>query len=211
MATSIIDTLVGSGSGPVPKETPQRGPSPSAQSTKVNVVPYSADLDPEASTFLPWLWKRLVDDGTTELYFPGQGKTGFADLVKLFSGDAHVAVILTTEPEARMVGYISWSLMPLGTRLVAMAGFMFFREFWGHGLTDHAARASFEYWFSHTPVEIVIGACPATHKLAMRFNQRVGLQHWGTIPGAHVHNGLACDAVLWGITKDYWLASREVV
>jgi len=62
--------------------------------TAVRVVPYNALADPQADTFLAWMWKRMQEDDLFDYYFPGQKDTGFGAFVRLFSGDANVALIV---------------------------------------------------------------------------------------------------------------------
>ena len=68
-----------------------------APASGVEVIPYNACLDPQADSFLPWLWKRMQDDDLVDYYFPGQRDTGFATFVRLFSGDAQVALFKTSD------------------------------------------------------------------------------------------------------------------
>jgi RimJ/RimL family protein N-acetyltransferase len=177
------------------------------------VIPYNANYDKDASSFLTWLWNRLRTEGLVEHYFPGEGETGFASLVKLFSGEGtQVAVVTTVTLDGqsdKMAGFITWSTMPLGAKNVAMAGFIFFREFWDHKTTDDAGAAAFEFWFTKTDNEIVVGACPSLNRTAMRYNARIGLKEVGRIPTAHLFSGHECDAVLWCITKQQWQEAQR--
>jgi RimJ/RimL family protein N-acetyltransferase len=94
----------------------------------------------------------------------------------------------------------------MGMSNVVIAGFNFFREFWDHKTTDAAGVVAFNYWFtaSEPPVEVVLGSCPATHVVALRYNKRVGLKETGRIPLAHIFKGERCDAVLVAMTREEW-------
>jgi len=177
----------------------------------VEVIPYNALGDPDADKFLPWCWQRLQADDLVDLYFPGQKATGFATFVRMFSGDASVAIFKTDDErdgttwDDRIPGFITWTPMPMGAANVISAGFIFFRKFWGHGATDDAARAAFKFWFDGG-VDVVLGSCPSLHKLAIRYNERIGLHEIGRIPKGHLFKGSQCDAILYAMTTDEWRA-----
>ena len=181
----------------------------------VSVIPYNACLDPQADTFLPWLWKKMQADDLVDYYFPGQKDTGFATFVRLFSGDAQVALFKIEDEslgktwDDRIPGFITWSQTRMGASDVLIAGFIFFREFWDHHTTDHAAQAAFAYWFTNPEIKIVLGVCPSLHKAAMRYNQRIGLREIGRIPMTHVYKGQTCDSILYAITRDDWRAQCQ--
>ncbi len=205
---SLIDTLAGvSGNNP---------PQPVVATTlvpSVFVIPYSARDDKIADLLLPSLWKQLKEDGIAELYFPGQPETGFADFVALMSGNG-TKVALCALPNDRqepqtIIGFISWTPMKMGLANVAMAGFEFFRAYWDHKTTDEAARAAFEFWFTQTDTEVIMGSCPEMHRMAMRFNQRIGLKRVGIVPMGHIFKGQKCDAVMWAMTKKEWEATCQ--
>jgi RimJ/RimL family protein N-acetyltransferase len=176
----------------------------------VSVIPYNACLDPQADAFLPWLWKKMQTDDLVDYYFPGQKDTGFATFVRLFSGDAQVALFKTEDTSAgntwedRIPGFITWSQTRMGASDVLIAGFIFFRKFWDHHTTDAAARAAFAHWFAKPEIKIVVGVCPSLHKAAIRYNQRIGLKEIGRIPMAHMYKGETCDAILYAITREQW-------
>jgi RimJ/RimL family protein N-acetyltransferase len=174
------------------------------------VIPYNALGDPDADKFLPWCWQRLQQDDLVDLYFPGQRDTGFATFVRLFSGDANVAIFKAegegTTWDDRIPGFITWTPMPMGASSCISAGFIFFRKFWGHGATDAAARAAFDLWFDKLKVDVVLGSCPSLHKLAIRYNERIGLRETGRIPKAHLFKGIVCDAILYAMTREEWEA-----
>jgi RimJ/RimL family protein N-acetyltransferase len=205
---SLLDVLAGAELIPVATIRP----TPVAHAQGVTVLPYNACFDPQADAFLPWLWKKMQDDDLVDYYFPGQKDTGFATFVRLFSGDAQVAIFRTEGDasdkwEDRIPGFITWTPLRMGASDMIVAGFIFFRKFWDHHTTDDAAKAAFNFWFDDTsPLQVVLGVCPALHVTAMRYNKRVGLREIGRIPMAHLHKGKSCDAVLFAMTRDDWRA-----
>lgn len=214
MSTSLLDTLAGA-TAPQPIVVTPVVPEPTkatAEHAPVSVVLYDACLDPQADSFLPWLWKRMQDDDLVDYYFPGQKDTGFATFVRLFSGDAQVAIFKTDDErsqlwEDRIPGFITWTPSRMGASNMIIAGFIFFRKWWDHRTTDDAAQAAFTAWFSAEPkIDVVLGLCPSFHLTAMRYNKRVGLSEIGRIPRAHIYKGNPCDAVLFAITREQWEA-----
>jgi RimJ/RimL family protein N-acetyltransferase len=208
MATSLLDTLAGTSSpdvaaAPKPATTPR-------DTEGIIVLPYNARFDEHADAFLPWMWKRMQEDDLVDYYFPGQKSTGFAAFVGLMSGGASVALVLhpdeTAKWEDRVLGFVSWTDAQMGASNMIIAGFIFFRKFWDVQTTGLAGEKVFKYWFTDTPAEIVLGVCPALHHTAMRYNKRVGLHEIGRIPLAHLFKGEVCDAVLFALRKDEWLA-----
>lgn len=200
---SLLDTLSGTPHAPTPPVVPV--------TTDVRIVPYNASYDAEADAMLPYIWQRMQKDDLVDYYFPGQKDTGFATFVRLMSGDANVALVVRDDPSKQwdktICGFISWSTSMMGMSNVVIAGFNFFREFWDHKTTDAAGVAAFNFWFSGDQgAEVVLGSCPSTHVVAMRYNKRVGLTETGRIPLAHIFKGERCDAVLYCITRDQWRA-----
>src|SRR5579864_2570625 len=51
----------------------------------LDVIPYTASADKNASYFLPWFWQRLKEEGLIELYFPGAAETSFGEFCVLFT------------------------------------------------------------------------------------------------------------------------------
>ena len=212
---SLLDTLAGRVE-PLPTQpvvlapvSPEPSSSPAAS---VRVVPYNACYDAQADSFLPWMWKRMQDDDLVDYYFPGQQSTGFATFVRLFSGDAQVALFVN-EAESkqwndRIVGFITWTPSHMGASEVLIAGFIFFRKWWDHRTTDDAARAAFTHWFKETPAQVVLGVCPALHTAAIRYNKRIGLRETGRITKAHIYKSQPCDAILYEMTREQWEKGR---
>jgi RimJ/RimL family protein N-acetyltransferase len=180
--------------------------------TTVEVIPYNGHGDPQALDFLPWLWRKMQEDDLVDYYFPGQKDTGFCTFVRMMSGDASVGIIkrniASDQWRDLIAGFISYTPMRLGHASVAVAGFIFFKEFWDHHTTDEAGRVAFEFWFTQTDHTMVLGVCPSDHLVAIRYNKRVGLREVGRLPNAHLFKGNVCDAILFAMTKDEWLARQ---
>lgn len=193
---------------------PPKQERPPEQSPEIEVIPYNALADSMADRMLPWMWQKLQEDDLVDLYFPGQSKTGFATMVRVFSGDAQVAMFKITNPvedtvEETLPGFITWTPIPMGACPIISAGFIFFRKWWGHGLPDKAAKAAFAFWFDKMKVEIVLGFCPSLHRLAIAYNERIGLREVGRIPKAHTYKGKVCDAIEYAITREQWEAKCQ--
>lgn len=212
--SSLLDTLAGVAPPPPPQSVVVTPTVPTlASASPVEVIPYNALADPDSDKFLPWCWQRLQQDDLVDLYFPGEKSTGFAMLVRLFSGDGNVALFKATDEslgstwDARIPGFTTWTHTRMGASDVLIAGVIFFRRWWGHRTTDEAARAAFKFWFSQEPrIDIILGVCPSLHKAVDAYNKRVGFRETGRITGAHLYKGRKCDAVLYEITRDQWEA-----
>lgn len=208
--SSLLDTLAGVVAEAPPQDAVVTSEAPTSG---VTIIPYNACLDPQSATFLPWLWKKMQDDDLVDYYFPGQKDTGFATFVRLFSGDAKVAMFKTNDESSmtwddRLTGFITWSPSRMGASEVIIAGFIFFRKFWDHHTTDQAAREAFKHWFTTTEAQVVIGVCPSLHIAAIRYNKRIGLHEIGRIPKAHIYKDQPCDAILYAITREEWKGGR---
>lgn len=210
MTTSLLDTLAGTTTTTATSTvtlTPKPAPEPAVNG--VSVVPYDARLDTQADAFLAWMWHKMQADDLVDYYFPGQRDTGFATFVRLFSGDAQVALFVTKSDskqwDDRIAGFITWSPMRMGASDVIIAGFIFFRRWQDHKTTDEAAIEAFRHWFGRTNAQVVLGVCPELHIAAMRYNKRIGLKEIGRIPLAHIYKEKPCDAVLFAITRDEWV------
>ena len=219
MTQSLLDTLSGTNGTasatvtvtPLPVAS---SPSPTvplhrADAAEVSVIPYDARFDPQADAFLSWMWKRMQDDDLVDYYFPGQKDTGFATFVRLMSGDAQVALVVTgvdsDQWEDRIAGFVTWTRQRWGMTDAVIGGFNIFRKFWDHKTADAGAAEAFNHWFSEAGVEIVLGVCPAAHALAMRFDKRIGMHEVGRIPKAHIFKDKPCDAVLYALTREEWI------
>ena len=197
---SLLDTLAGPPTPPPAKDDGDH---------RVELIPYNAIYDPQASDFLGWMWRQMQKDDLVDYYFPGQKETGFAVFVRMMSGEASVALVKiagdSNQWGDRIGGFVSWSPLHLGASPCVIGGFLFFRRWWDHRTTDETARLIFRQWFEGG-TKVVLGVCPALHHAALRYNKRVGLREMGRIPMAHLYKGEVCDAVLVGITREEWEA-----
>jgi len=193
-----------------PQQVVATCPASAPALASIEVIPYNALGDPDADKFLPWCWQKLQADDLVDYYFPGQRETGFATLVRMFSGDANVALFKIDAPgntwDDRIPGFITWTRSYMGASEVLIAGVIFFKRWWGHRTTDACAREAFKFWFSDPAVDIILGVCPSLHKGIDAFNKRIGFRETGRITGAHLYKGHKCDAVLYEITRDQWEA-----
>lgn len=167
----------------------------------ISVIPYNASFDDAAERFLPWFWNKLKEDNLVEIYFPGQSKKGFADFVKLMSGDS-VKVLLVVGKNAdgdldKAIGFATYSPVPFGSITSAMAGFIFFREFWDSHTTITAAQQIMDYWFKEAGLDQIIGLVAELNHPANRFLERLGWKKIGTIPMAHRYHDTQCASFMW--------------
>ena len=175
----------------------------------VMAIPYDARNDPDNARMLPWFWSRLVEDGLVHLYYPGQETTGFAEFVKMFSGGSNILMLATKDAEGKpdkALGFVSWEPLPLGAKQTAIAGFIFFREFWDHKHSTDAANEVMKYWFTkENPLDLVVGVVAEKNVVAMRFLSRLGWEKSGVLTGCHLWKGEECDAILWTVKKGDFL------
>ena len=199
-----LDTLAGGGS--TLKDVPRKV-------SGVDVVPYTADLDPQADKFLPWMWNKLKEDGLVELYFPGQSEFGFANFVKMFSSnDTKVLLVVTKDAEGKFdqaVGFATWQPMPLGATNAAMVGFVFLKDFWDRHVSVEAAQSIMRYWFDTSHIDVTVGAVAADNHLAQRFLLRIGWEKVGVLPAMHQYEGKQSDATLWCMTRQRFFGVQE--
>lgn len=201
MSSSVLDRLANGGEGKRPDPPIVDG------NGTVDVVLYNANSDPYASAFLPYLWKRLVDDGLVSLYFPGSEQTGFAAFVKLFSSDTSILLVRKLNDKGEVidiVGFATLELMPFGMAMAAHAGFIFLKKWWDHYTTTQAAVRIMDTWFSwkEPKLDVVIGIIAERNVLARRFLSRIGWTHSGVIPYVHQYGGERSDASVWYITRE---------
>lgn len=201
--STLLDTLAG--------VTPTEAPvvKTASSTPRVSVIPYDARRDPEADAFLSWLWRRMKSDGLVDLYFPGQTETGYTSLVNMFSSDTGAALFKLDDTDSdqwseRIPGFITWSIAQFGSAPVLIAGFIFFRDFWDGKTTSDAGAAAFDFWFTKTKAEEVLGLCPASHHVAIRYNKRVGLTERMRLSNCALFHGDPCDAIIFGISRSDW-------
>jgi len=210
---TLLERLAGTPPPSPPSAVPAEPPAAVVPTHgNIRLVPYNAIYDPQADAFLAYMWQRLQRDDVVDYYFPGQKETGFATFVRMMSGDAQVALVITDATNGQwkdtVAGFVTWTPSHMGASEVIIAGFIFFREFWDHRTTDNTGAAAFDYWFTQTKAQVVLGVCPALHMTALRYNKRIGLHEVGRIPQAHLYHGEPCDAVLVAITRNEWLARK---
>lgn len=218
---NIIDRLANGTNGEPPKveeqtppETPKRSNAlPTVPVIKleegmyVDVVPYNANLDPEAGNFLLWLWQRLRDEKLIELYYPDNPDLSFAGFVKLFSCDTFVLLVLLKKADGEVmdtIGFSTLELMSFGHATAAHAGFIFLKEYHSQKISSQAAESIERYWFaSQNPrLDVVIGIIAEKNVLARRFMQRIGWTHSGNIPYLHHFKGEQSDSSIWYLTRE---------
>lgn len=200
---SELDILAGTPQKTVHKQRTENG---------VRVIPYDARQDADSARFLPWFWERLVSDGLVSLYYPGQESTGFSHFVTMFSGGANIALVTTQDSEGKpdkAIGFVSWTMAPLGAKQVAIAGFIFFKEFWDHKHSTDAAYEIMQYWFTETELDVVLGVVASENIMANRFLSRIGWEKSGSLPGCHLWKDKECDATLWTVTKSDWMKGEQ--
>lgn len=177
--------------------------------TDIAVIPYNASFHDDAQNFLPFLWNKLKEDGLIELYFPGESKTGFANFVRLMSGDSKILLVVGKDNAGKLdkaIGFASWRPMPFGATQAGMAGFVFLREFWDGKITDVAAQRIMEHWFDSEQMDLMIGCVADLNHPANKFMERIGWAKVGIVPMAHIYKGVQCGSVIWQITKDVYKA-----
>lgn len=202
---STLGTLAGN----APPDPPKRE-RPKIRGLKegewIDVIPYSAHLDPNASLFLPWLWNRLKEDGLVELYFPEGKETGFASFVGLMSSNVTKVVLVVVKGADGLVvdtvGIATWDPLRMGLISVGIVGFIFLRDYWEQKASALAAQRIMKLWFDDLKLEILLGLIAKDNHLANRFVQRVGWTLQGTLPRLHSYMGAISDANMWTITKD---------
>lgn len=216
---SLIEQLAGLpevSNAPVvaPSDIPKRKKIVHDPAHTVEVIPYNANLDPNADSFLPWLWRKLQSGGLVDLYFPDAAKTGFAMLTRMFSGGVKVLLVVLKDQKGEVVdvvGFATWEPMTFGQAQAGHAGFIFFPDYWDHHTSDAAAYRIMEFWFGNPDnhLDIAIGIIASLNVLAQRFLRRIGWAHVGELPGLHQYKGQQCAASLWYITRDAF-AKMEV-
>ena len=163
--------------------------------TDLKLVPYNADLDPDSHNFLPWLWEKLKADDLISIFFHENPDVNFPALVKLFSGEAIVTLVLTSDKEnTKMVGF--GALTGLGGK-AACAGFAFFREFWDTKTTTEAMKALLAYWFEQFKLDHVFGGVAEGNRAANIMLSRAGCKRQGNLPQLQHWKGVPSDAVVW--------------
>jgi RimJ/RimL family protein N-acetyltransferase len=203
---SDLEKLAGLAAAPM-TEPPTPAPPIIDGDYEIDVVPYHGDLDPNAAYFLHYFWKRLLDDGLMELYFPGMGDKSYCTFVKLFSSATNIVIVvrkdIATKEIVDTIGFASWDQLRLGVATVGHAGFIFLKEFWNRHTTLAAARRIERYWFDNMPetLDTVMGIIALDNRLAQRFMHNLGWVQAGVLPGMHEYAGKQSDATIWYLTR----------
>lgn len=205
MSASILDRLANGADTSEPVK-PAAQPIVDGKGS-IDVVAYDGNADPNSAAFLPWLWRRLVEDGVVSLYFPGAEQTGFAAFVKLFSSGTPILVVYKRNEAGEIidvVGFATLEIMQFGQAMAAHAGFIFLKKFWDHHASGEAAQRIMQTWFKwEAPrIDVIIGIIAERNVLARRFLQRIGWAHSGNIPFIHQYNGEKSDASVWYVTRE---------
>lgn len=183
--------------------------SSSSQKGEVRVIPYNSKHDPNAHQFLPYLWQKLLDDHLTDLYFPGQGSSGFSDFVSLMSSGSVLLVVVQEDKEIKdVMGFATHSLAPLGQSNSAICGFIFLKDYWDGKTTKEAALVIERFWFDQANFDLLIGIVAEHNAKASAFLKKLGWQNTGFIPSAAEFYGQVSNGQLWCLTKEQWKGSK---
>jgi RimJ/RimL family protein N-acetyltransferase len=205
---SLLDQLAGA-TNPTPTQK-REARKILHEGYEVDVIPYNANYDPNAASFLPWLWAKLKEDGLIRLYFPDAVETGFAMFTRMMSGGANILLVVmrnakTAEIED-VVGFASWEPMQFGQAQAGHAGFIFTKAYWDHETTNRAAMRIMRFWFEDTEpkLDIAIGIIAESNTLAQRFLKRIGWAFAGRLPKLHQYEGKQCAAMIYFVERaDY--------
>jgi RimJ/RimL family protein N-acetyltransferase len=173
----------------------------------VEVYPYNAHNDPNASLYLPWLWKRLKDDGLIDLYFPNFADKSFATFAAMLSGGAQILIVALVDDETGLatdtIGFASWTPMLLGLATVGNAGFIYLKDYWEQSITLAAGRRIEKMWFEDMPdkLDLAVGIIAKDNVLARRYLNRLGWRKCGELPGIQQYAGVQGDGEIWFTTR----------
>lgn len=175
----------------------------------VDVIPYHADNDSMAYQMLPWLWKRLKDDGLLDLYYPDLADKSFPTFVKMLSSPVtRVILVVLRNPEKRdevkdVIGFATWEPLRFGPATLGHAGFIFLKKYWDRVTSIEAGWRIMEWWFDRNdePLDVALGLIALTNVLANRYVQRLGWTRMGVLPGCQQYEGKQTDAVQWIMTR----------
>jgi len=191
----------------------------------VDIIPYNASVDPTAFAFLPFLWKRLLDDGLLSLYSFNDPETSFGSFVTLFNDSAVWKLLFVLKDPSDLdedgqpkitdcFGFATWTLSPMYGQMVGTIGFIFLKDYWGREATLAAARAGMRYWFETmqvpyggdgemTNMDVAIGYNPLANRMVQQFLPRLGWTRClPPIPIPAYYDGGTSDTVIWFITKE---------
>jgi RimJ/RimL family protein N-acetyltransferase len=181
----------------------------------VDVIPYNANLDPNAPQFLFWFWERLQKSGLLALYFPHGTEASFPQFVGMMSGGTNVILVVVKSESGEVqdtMGFATWGTMQLGLATVGCAGFVFLPEFWDAKATVEAAKRIERLWFDEMPqhLDLLVGIIAKDNVAAQRFMPRIGWSFSGSLPGAHLYAGQPSDATIWYLTRSQFESQESV-
>lgn len=182
----------------------------------VDVMPYHGDNDPNAWQMLPWLWKRLKDDGLLDLYYPAEADKSFCTFAKMLSASlTRVILVVLRNPDdvtdvKDIIGFATWEPLRFGPALLGHAGFIFLKKYWDRHTSVEAGKRIMEWWFDKNPepLDVAVGLIAEKNILANRFVQRLGWTRMGDLPGCQEYAGEQCDAIQWRFTRKDWEAMK---
>jgi RimJ/RimL family protein N-acetyltransferase len=189
------------------KAVPTDGRISAGAGKHVEVYPYNAHNDPNASLYLPWLWKRLKDDGLIDLYFPNSADKSFATFAAMLSGGAQILIVALVDDETGLatdtIGFASWTPMLLGLATVGNAGFIYLKDYWEQSITLAAGRRIEKMWFEDMPdkLDLAVGIIAKDNVLARRYLNRLGWRKCGELPGIQQYAGVQGDGEIWFTTR----------
>lgn len=183
----------------------------------VEVIPYHADNDAQASKMLPWLWQRLKDDGLLDLYYPSLADKSFPTFVKMLSSPVtRVILVVLCGPGGLqdvhdVVGFATWEPLKFGPATLGHAGFIFLKQYWDRQVSTEAGKRIMEWWFDRNPepLDVAVGLIALTNILANRYVQRLGWKRMGVLPGCQEYEGKQTDAVQWIMPRDEYESQKR--
>lgn len=167
---------------------------------EIIVIPYFVDTAPAAEFTLPGLWTRLRDEGIFELFFHDHPDLTFGQFVKALSeGDTLIFMVAKKFADGRMehMGMATLGQM-LDTKLTkrAIAGFLFFKDYWNHRDADEAGGKILDHWFDVVGLDTIGGLTPKHNRPALAYIHRLGFVSVGEIPNWSILKGKVSAAVV---------------
>lgn len=177
---------------PVPPET--------GATSEIIVVPYIVDRDPIGEIMLPGFWKRLHDEGIFELFFHDHPDMSFGEFVKSLSQPNDLIFMVGKSwSDGRLehmgMATLSQILDNILTKR-AVAGFLFFKDYWNHKDADEAGRKVISVWFNELKLTMIAGLTPKMNRPALAYIHRLGFLSVGELPNFCTFKGKAVAAVI---------------
>lgn len=161
---------------------------------------YAILSDGEVMRYLPELKvdslagaARNLDDAVTEASRPNREKCFFA-VIERASG----ALVGS-------VGYTVEASLADGKRVGL--GYFYRKESWGKGYATEAARAVVAFAFTRDTVVKIESGCLKENAASERVMRNVGMKKEGELVRHQIHESLWKDRLVYGLTRDDWLAS----